>query len=211
MRVSLIFSSPTVMDGTVYVGSDDETLYAVDAATGDQEWAEPLDPIQSSPTVVDGTVYVGSNDGTLHAVDAATGDQEWAFTEPSDVVNSSPTMVDGTVYVGSHDETLYAVDAATGDQEWGFTEPSDVLFSGPTVVADPENGDSIGSRVNLGTLGHHEGWSGEQVSADSGGDGRQERQVGDDEIPGFGIGTTLTALGGAGYMLKRRLKDAGSD
>jgi outer membrane protein assembly factor BamB len=152
-------SSPTVADGTVYVGSDDDTLYAVDAATGSQEWAftQPSDFVDSPPTVADGTVYVGSNDQTLYAVDAATGSREWAFTQPSDAVDSSPTVYEGTVYVGSDypDNTLYAVDAATGSQEWAFTQPSDEVDSSPTVVADPESGDSVGSRVMLGTLGHH--------------------------------------------------------
>ncbi len=155
---SWIWSAPTVVDGTVYVGAVDETLYAVDAATGEQEWAftEPTGSINSSPTVVDGTVYVGSIDDTLYAVDADTGNQEWAFTEPTNRVSSAPTVLDGTVYVGSHDETLYAVDAATGDQVWAFTEPSEQIESSPTVVDDPENGNSIGSRVLLGTLGHHD-------------------------------------------------------
>jgi outer membrane protein assembly factor BamB len=159
----LVRSSPTVADGTVYVGSDDETLYAVDAATGDQQWAftQPSDDVYSSPTVADGTVYVGSGDSNLYAVDAATGEQEWAFTQPSDhLVRSSPTVADGTVYVGSgyfdsEDSTLYAVDAATGSQEWAFTQPSSEVRSSPTVVADPASGDSVGSRVMLGTLGHH--------------------------------------------------------
>ena len=62
-----------------------------------------------------------------------------------------------TVYVGSKDETLYAVDAATGSQEWAFTQPSLRVESSPTVVSDPEDGDSVGSRVMLGTLGHHGG------------------------------------------------------
>jgi WD-40 repeat-containing protein len=164
-----VFSSPTVVDGTVYVGSGhpfsprDGALYAVDAATGSQEWAftQPSGEVKSSPTVADGTVYVGSHDETLYAVDAETGSQEWAFTQPSSNVYSSPTAVDGTVYVGSRDETLYAVDAATGSQEWAFTQPSSNVCSSPTVVDDPENGDSIGSRVNLGTLGHHHVWAGE--------------------------------------------------
>lgn len=67
-----VFSSPTVVDGTVYVGSDDSSLYAVDAADGSKVWefTDPSDHVRSSPTVVDGTVYVGSNDNSLYAVDA---------------------------------------------------------------------------------------------------------------------------------------------
>ena len=158
-------TAQTAAEGpTVYVGSRDETLYAVDAATGSQEWAftQPSSLVRSSPTVVDGTVYVGSWDDTLYAVDAATGNQEWAFTQPSVGVWSSPTVADGTVYVGSYDDTLYAVDAATGSQEWAFTQPSSSVWSSPTFVADPEDGDSTGSRVNLGTLGHHHVWANRQ-------------------------------------------------
>jgi len=73
-----------------------ETLYAVDAATGEQEWTftQPEDSVSSSPTVVDDTVYVGSGDETLYAVDTVTGEQEWAFTQPTGLIGSSPTVVD---------------------------------------------------------------------------------------------------------------------
>jgi outer membrane protein assembly factor BamB len=186
-------SSPTVVDGTVYVGSWDSNLYAVDAATGSQEWAftQPSGGVDSSPTVADGTLYVGSSEydgeqfsGALYAVDAATGTQEWAFTQPSNYVESSPTVADGTVYVGAAypDDTLYAVDAAMGTQEWAFTQPDDVVTSSPTVVDGTVyvgswdstlyavdagvEGHSEGSRVNLGTLGHHGAWADQPPQAD---------------------------------------------
>jgi outer membrane protein assembly factor BamB/plastocyanin len=118
---------------TVYVGSRDSKLYAVDAATGSQQWAfDTGDYVRSSPTVVDGTVYVGSRDSKLYAVDAGTGTEQWAFDTGASVV-SSPTVVDGTVYVGSQDDNLYAVDAATGEQEWAF-DTDGFVRSSPTVV-----------------------------------------------------------------------------
>lgn len=175
-----VHSSPTVADGTVYVGSNDGTLYAVDTATGNERWAfeKPSDRVFSSPTVADDTVYVGSDDGTLYAVDATTGDQEWVFEEPSCWVHSSPTVAGGTIYVGSGDTTLYAVNAATGDQEWAFEEPSRWIHSSPIVVDGTvyvgsntlyaidtgTNASSEGSRVNLGTLGHHEDWDSVDVT-----------------------------------------------
>ncbi len=120
---------------TVYVGSNDGTLYAVNATDGTKQWEFTTGgPVESSPTVVDGTVYVGSNDDTLYAVDASSGTKEWAFTNPSAAVESSPTVVDGTVYVGSNDDTLYAVNATDGSQTWAFTEPSRAVVSSPTVA-----------------------------------------------------------------------------
>lgn len=62
-------SSPAVVDGTVYIGSDDKSLYAVDAATGNKRWQFGASGhVKSSPAAADGTVYVGSNDEILHAV-----------------------------------------------------------------------------------------------------------------------------------------------
>ena len=67
----LVQSSPTVVDGTAFVGSWDNNLYAVDAETGSEEWAfETGGSVYSSPTVVGGTVFVGSHDNNLYAVDA---------------------------------------------------------------------------------------------------------------------------------------------
>jgi hypothetical protein len=66
----MVFSSPAVgRDGTVYVGSRDKVVYALDGVTGDKQWAyETGDYIYSSPTIAtDGTVYVGTSDGKLYA------------------------------------------------------------------------------------------------------------------------------------------------
>ncbi|WP_310918632.1 PQQ-binding-like beta-propeller repeat protein [Haloarcula saliterrae] len=135
-----VASSVTVVDNTVYVGTTEGTLHALDAWTGRQRWQfdDPEGPLFSSPTVHEDTVYVGSDDETLYAVDATTGERDWSFNEPDGPVASSPTVHDDTVYVGSEDETLYAVGAANGTFEWAFSElpsegPEDV-FSSPTVA-----------------------------------------------------------------------------
>jgi outer membrane protein assembly factor BamB len=52
-----VYSSPTVVDGTVYVGSTDGNLYALDASSGSQQWSFTAGgKIRSSATVVVGTV-----------------------------------------------------------------------------------------------------------------------------------------------------------
>ena len=64
-------SSPAIgSDGTVYVGSDDSKLYALNGKTGVKLWEfETGGYVQSSPAIgSDGMVYVGSRDKKLYAI-----------------------------------------------------------------------------------------------------------------------------------------------
>lgn len=129
-----ILSSPTVVNGTVFIGSNDENLYAVDAETGEQRWVfETAGNVRSSPTVVDGIVFVGSYDGNLYAIDAEAGTEQWTF-ETEDSISSSPTVVDGTILIGSWDNNLYAVNAETGERQWNFETDDSISTSSPAVV-----------------------------------------------------------------------------
>jgi len=115
-------SSPALSsDGaTVYVGSWDHNLYAIDAASGKQQWSFGTGGgVDSSPALSpDGTtVYVGSWDHNLYAIDAASGKQQWSFGTGGGVDSSPALSPDGTtVYVGSDDTNLYAV--WTGSSSW---------------------------------------------------------------------------------------------
>ena len=57
-------SSAIGANGTVYIGSNDGKLYAVNGMTGAKIWElQTGDIIRSSPAIgADGTVYVGSYD-----------------------------------------------------------------------------------------------------------------------------------------------------
>jgi outer membrane protein assembly factor BamB len=125
--------SPVAAGGTVYIGSDDAKVYALDAATGDLRWSYTTRAaVESSPAVVGGTVYIGSNDDRVYALDAATGRLRWTYATGSEVV-SSPAVVGGTVYVGSDDGKVYALDAATGRLRWTYTTGA-AIYSSPAVA-----------------------------------------------------------------------------
>ena len=65
-----MFSSPAIgSDGTVYVGSEDNKLYALNGKTGVKLWEFGTgNVVASSPAIgSDGTVYVGSMDNKLYA------------------------------------------------------------------------------------------------------------------------------------------------
>jgi outer membrane protein assembly factor BamB len=152
-----VFSSPAVVGNTVYVGSNDHKLYALQADTGALLWKfETKSRVTSSPAVADGTVYFGSYDGNFYALDARTGEPKWQFAtggerryaathlhgaepaaevmpDPFDVYLSSPVVWDGTVYFGCGDGFVYALDAASGRLRWRF-RTGDVVHSSPAIA-----------------------------------------------------------------------------
>ncbi|MEK7789977.1 MAG: PQQ-binding-like beta-propeller repeat protein, partial [Planctomycetota bacterium] len=76
-----ITSSPAVgLDGTIYVGSIDGRLYAInpDSTT---KWAFQVgSEITASPAIGDdGTIYVGSRDKKMYAI-TPDGKPKWTFT-----------------------------------------------------------------------------------------------------------------------------------
>ncbi len=116
-----IESSAAIVDGTVYAGSADGSLLALDLATGKVRWqyktAGPVE--ESSPCVQNGTVYVGDLEGMLHAVDASTGRSRWTFKAGGEI-KSSPNCAGNQVYFGSYDQSLYCLSAASGTKLWSF-------------------------------------------------------------------------------------------
>ncbi|ARS89996.1 hypothetical protein B1756_09825 [Natrarchaeobaculum aegyptiacum] len=122
-----VHSSPAIVDDVVYVGSNDGSVYALDADDGDENWSLEIgDGVDSSPVVDQGVVYVGNDSGGLFAIDADTGDEVWAhtfdvggFTESAKAV-STPAISDG--YVFAHvGNGLHAHDATDGAEQWNAT------------------------------------------------------------------------------------------
>ena len=106
-----VVNAPAVANGVVYAGSDDNSVYALDAATGSMLWSfETGDIIRSTPTLAGGAVYVGSNDNFVYALDAATGEMLWKH-DTSKAVQYSPVVTDGVVYIGAQGDVDYSVHA----------------------------------------------------------------------------------------------------
>lgn len=103
-------SSPAIdKSGTIYVGSEDYKLYALNA-DGTLKWTYATGGgIKSSPAIgYDGTIYVGSRDHNLYAI-KPDGILKWLYPTGGEI--SAPATIghDGTIYVGSHDRKLYAL------------------------------------------------------------------------------------------------------
>lgn len=126
-------SHPSVAGGTVYLGSYDTNVYALDAATGEvlDNWPfEKATGQTTVPAVANDTVYIGSLDENVYAVDASTGTLRngWPFPQAESWVY--PVVGGETVYVGGADTNVYAVDAQTGSLRdgWPFAEAADTTY-----------------------------------------------------------------------------------
>lgn len=105
---------------SVFVGSDDGNIYALDSATGTEQWRfKTGGAVQSSPSVANDIVYVGSNDKNVYALNAKNGNLIWKFPTYA-AVKSSPAVANGMVYIGSSDNYVYALDAGSGFIWWKF-------------------------------------------------------------------------------------------
>jgi len=130
-----VFSSPAFSaDGTIYVGSNDANLYAVNP-DGTEKWCFTTgDYVPSSPSIgLDGTIYVGSNDAHLYAINP-DGSRQWAFPVDSEI-NASPVIgPDGTIYLGTTNGSLYALNP-DGSQQWSYATKG-IIFAAPALAPD---------------------------------------------------------------------------
>jgi outer membrane protein assembly factor BamB len=136
---SFVDSSAAEVDGVVYIGSEDFSLYALNATTGALLWSFPTGGfVESPPAVANGVVYFGSDDNHLYALNATTGALLWSFPASGQPaltgnVETSPAVVGGVVYFGSDDQNVYALNATTGALLWSF-KTGGIVGASPAVV-----------------------------------------------------------------------------
>jgi subtilase family serine protease/outer membrane protein assembly factor BamB len=135
-----VYSSPCVVDGFVYVGSEDGEVYALNCGTGALVWSYMIwGVIYSSPAVAGGVVYVGASDDNIYALNATTGRLIWSYKTGS-WVQASPAVAGGVVYVGSMDRKVYALNATTGKLIWSYLTGTSFgglvggVYGGPAVA-----------------------------------------------------------------------------
>jgi len=140
------YGQPTVVNGRVYIGSNDGTVYALDAQTGCLYWT-----YQSKALVRDAVVigpgaraYFGDLESNFYALDANTGKLIWQRKlddQPFTRITGTAKLYDGRLYVpiASQEENaganpsyscctfrgnLVALKASDGSEIWRtFTSP----------------------------------------------------------------------------------------
>lgn len=136
-------SSPAFDEGTIYFGTGSGYFYALDAATGKEQWKFKTNGvIHSSPAISFNNVYFGSWDTYLYALNKKSGTEVWKFKTGIDTViynqtgmQGSPVVSDSNLYFGCRDSHLYALNAINGNLLWKRFNDFSWVSSCP-VIAD---------------------------------------------------------------------------
>lgn len=138
-------SSPTIAEGSVYVGFGDATVRAFDAESGALRWTQPVRAPFSQLAglaFAQGSVFALDFGGGVYRLDGGTGRPAWDYQFPSLASWGSPLVVGGFVYVGLDDGTIAAIDTDSGHLVWqtrlrqgaiGAFAPQEGLLLAPAI------------------------------------------------------------------------------
>jgi polyvinyl alcohol dehydrogenase (cytochrome) len=163
-NVKIVRSQPAESRGRVFVGGNDGTLYALDAATGCAFWATTASkPIRSGIVIGNArdadAIFFGDAAGNIYALDFATGKLIWAARpedHPNATITGTPAFYQNRLYIpiSSGEEgarrrpeyecctfrgSVVALDAATGKKIW----QSYMAAAVPAVVGKTKDGHNI--------------------------------------------------------------------
>lgn len=101
-------SSPSIVDGLVYIADYSGKIHCLDAETGEKYWDhDTLSHIWGSTLVVDGKVFIGNEDGELLILKVGKEKEEIGAVDFPDPIYSTPLAANGTLYVMTQSR-LYA-------------------------------------------------------------------------------------------------------
>lgn len=172
------------VSGILYLGSLDETLYAIDTEDGILLWAFTTDnSIASSPNMDEvGNIYFGCHDNNVYCLYPG-GTLKWKTNLSGAISTSSPTISpDGYVYVAGYSTGLVKLDKSDGDIEWIFDAVSGALRNTPALGDDGSI--YIGSRNGTFYAVTPDGQ--EKWSYETGGEIRSSAAIGPDGTIYFG-------------------------
>jgi len=136
----IVYASPIVSDGFVFIPSYDGKLYALDEYTGSLIWSFTTGSnIVATPAVGNGIVYLSSKDFTVYALDEGTGSMLWRISNVAAVV-SSPVLADGKLFYG----TLYS--SSAGRAEFLALNPQDGTVFWRQTISDYIEGSAAVSK-----------------------------------------------------------------
>jgi polyvinyl alcohol dehydrogenase (cytochrome) len=134
-------TQPTVSGGHVFIGTQDGTVYSLDAQSGGMDWAYKAAVSVRAPVVVDpnkATAFFGDMQSNIYAVDANTGKLKWknrVGDHPYASIAGAPKLEGDRLYVpisGGNEEVAAA-----------FPDYECCTLRGSVIALDAESGRRI--------------------------------------------------------------------
>ncbi len=131
-------ASPVISGGTLFYGTFDNEVLAVDASSGRLRWRyqhpERHFPFYASAAAAGELVIVAGRDKLVHALDRETGEARWTFRARARF-DASPAVAGGRVYAGNADGRLYVLDLESGEKLSEFHAGAPIMGS-PAISGD---------------------------------------------------------------------------
>ncbi len=139
-------SSPEIVNGIAYIGSEKGLVIGVDAITGarvfEAQTSEANATIETTPAIYNSKIYVGDYLGVFSVFDLNTGDLVWSHDTKEDNVSnyysilSKPLIYNDTLYFAGRTCLLYAMNPETGEVYWTYHDSKNMWLYGGPVVSD---------------------------------------------------------------------------
>ena len=131
-------TAPSAGGGSLFIGSADRRVRALDAADGTERWATLVLSLFSPATSLafdDENVFAADIAAGLYRLDAADGGRAWSYHLNEVVLRSSPVVSGNSVLIGLGDGRLVAIDVASGHLVWE-SAPSPGLVGTIALASD---------------------------------------------------------------------------
>lgn len=113
-----IVAPPLQVEDTVYIGTADNFVFALDARDGSPLWSfETGHSIWGQPAYHNGVLLVTSMDRSIYALDAESGADLWQ-TSFDGAIAAGPVLNEDLVYIADFDSQVHALDIQTGEEQW---------------------------------------------------------------------------------------------
>ncbi|MBK8551842.1 MAG: PQQ-binding-like beta-propeller repeat protein [Ignavibacteria bacterium] len=128
------YTSPTILNNTIFAGNDDFNMYAFDLTYGKELWKFKTNgSIFSDAAGSDGKIFFGSDDKNFYCVDTS-GNLVWKKDLKTKFLSSS-TFYNDLIIISGIDGNVYGLDKKNGDVRWTFTTKGAITAS-PLVHKD---------------------------------------------------------------------------
>jgi outer membrane protein assembly factor BamB len=175
------WSGGVVSDNTIYIGSEEGRLVALNLDDDSRKWAEPLKAaaqaglfgcspatagcgtaaagvaIYGTPVVSGELVYIAGYNGKIYAYAVDTLATRWVYPREGYLQPfvGGLAIGDGRLYAGCSDGKVYALDAITGDKLWEYATGDKIwstpVYQGKTIYSFSTNTTVIRNRVFIGS------------------------------------------------------------